>query len=122
MLCFAGLATSTQTARLVSSCFRRRSTLKHADRDRKSVLTERGRLEPPYAVGRSLRLKQRVSYSISMACGFRRIPRSRKEMLFALFSESPAKSPKHGAFLGPPSSLLPQPSRVGIGNHLGGES
>src|SRR5262249_10267511 len=97
MLCFAGLATSTRTACAVPSCFRGRSTLKHAHRKRKSVSTQRERLKPPFVVGRSLRVKQRVSYSIS--CDFQRIPCSRKERIFALFSESPAKSAKRGAFL-----------------------
>src|SRR5262245_9939176 len=101
MLCFADLATSTQTECAVPSCFRGRSTLKHAHKKRKSLSTHREWLESPYAMGRSLRVKQRVSYSTSMACGFQRTPCFRNEMLFALFSESPAKSPKHGAFLRP---------------------
>src|SRR5262249_45175411 len=110
ILWFAGPATSTQTARDVPSCFRGCSTLKHVHKKRKSVSTQRQRLKPPFVAGRSLRLKQRVSCAISMACGFQRVPCSRNETIFALFSESPAESPETGGFFEAVKFPLPQPS------------
>src|SRR5215831_1352774 len=65
MLCFAALATGTHTPGAVPSCLHDRSTPKHLCKKTKSVSTQREPLKP----GKSLRLKQGVSCSISMACG-----------------------------------------------------
>src|SRR5262249_30590352 len=111
-LWLAGLATSTQTARDVPSCFRGRSALKHARKKRKSVSTQRERLKPPFVLGRSLRLKQRVSCAISMACGFKRVPCSPNETIFALFAESPARIPRNTRLFCVCQVPFAQPSRV----------
>src|SRR5262245_39689451 len=98
VLWFPGLATSSQTARDVLSCFRGRPALKHLHKKRRSVSTQRERLKPSFVVGRSLGLKQGVSCAILMACGFQRVPCSPNRRYLRCSQNPPQESPETRGF------------------------